>query len=196
MLRFLLDKFRQTPGPLKEARLIAGDIAEEILDLAEYYLKRAKSDVNVGDVAQSESPSYESATSSPAAETERRAEKETAQAPASDQQAPRSERSLEVTEKMAAALDSIQNKKKQEFKILAILWDADQRQMGKLTAKAVSEHGEKLAISIRHENVRKVIRMRLDKHVEIHTEQVGNGNIYKYKLSPVGKDYFENRYLK
>jgi hypothetical protein len=43
MLRFLLDKFKQTPGPLKEARLIVGDIAEEILDLAEYYLKRATS---------------------------------------------------------------------------------------------------------------------------------------------------------
>jgi hypothetical protein len=101
-----------------------------------------------------------------------------------------------VDKRLEAALDNTQNKKKQEFKILAILWDADQRQMGKLTAKSVSDHGEKLGVSIRHENVRKVIRMRLDKHVEIHTEQVGNGNIYKYKLSPLGTDYFENRYLK
>ena len=42
MLRFLLDKFRQAPGPLKQTRLIVGDLAEEIIDLASYYVYRKK----------------------------------------------------------------------------------------------------------------------------------------------------------
>lgn len=192
MLRFLLDKFKQTPGPLKEARIIAGDIAEEILDVAEYYLKRAKGGEYDGCSCQSPAPQHShkedfSVPRTDSKETAPKAEPVKAKGPA---------RTLEVDDNLVNALDNIQNKKKQEFKILAILWDADQRELGKLSAKAVSEHGEKLGLLIRHENVRKVIRMRLDKHVEIHTEQMGSGSIYKYRISPPGVEYFKSKYLK
>ena len=40
MLRFLLEKFREAPGPLKQPRLIVADLAEEVLDLAEHYLHK------------------------------------------------------------------------------------------------------------------------------------------------------------
>lgn len=81
------------------------------------------------------------------------------------------------------------------FKVLAVLMDASQRGKGPLTAKEVSDHGEKLGIAIRHENVRKVIRMRLDKQVEIRSEQVGNRSIYKYRISPAGIDFFTEKYM-
>ena len=39
MLKSLINKFRDTPGPLKQARVIVGDMAEELVDLAEHYIK-------------------------------------------------------------------------------------------------------------------------------------------------------------
>ena len=40
MLRFVLEKLRESPGPLKQARIIASDLAEEVLDVAEHYIDR------------------------------------------------------------------------------------------------------------------------------------------------------------
>ena len=200
MLRFLLDKFKKTPGPLAQARLIVGDIAEELLDLAEHYVKRTMGTEtscvdNSWDIPSSCSQpdenqhgeSYESASVAP--------QKQTLSSEKSSQKESGPKRVLEVSDDLARALNIPQNKKKQEFKVLAILWDAERRELGPLSAKAVSRHGEELGLSIRHENVRKVIRMRLDKYVEIRTEEMGSGTTYRYKISQEGSEYFVSKYL-
>ena len=44
MLRFLLEKFKETAGPLKDTRQTVGDVLEEFLDIAAHYLKRSTGD--------------------------------------------------------------------------------------------------------------------------------------------------------
>ena len=53
-----------------------------------------------------------------------------------------------------------------------------------------------MGLSIRHENVRKVIRMRLDKYVDVHAEGVGSGTVYRYRISSDGITYFTTNYFK
>jgi len=195
MLRFLLDKFKQAPGPFKQTRLIVGDLAEEMVDLADYYIHRKKySQWNTSTDHAPNDPGTGAGTSwgeaLPSIPDSREAGEQNESPPSSGPK-----RALDVSPAFAAALDNNQNTRKQVFKVLAVLVDAESRGKGPLTAKEVSEHGAKLGISIRHENVRKVIRMRLDKHVEIRSEQVGNRSIYKYRISPSGIDFFKNTYL-
>lgn len=175
MIRFLIDKFRQAPGPLKQVRLIAADLAEEVVDLAEHYIKGRSDFAETVDDYPEREPAPPPA---PAPAPEKRSEK------------------LEVAERLAAAIKTPGNKRKQEFKVLAILWDTRERDMGPMSAKAISQHGEKIDLKIRHENVRKVIRMRLEKYIKVHTEGVGNGTIYRYELDAPGVKYFENTYFK
>jgi hypothetical protein len=188
MIRFLIDKFRQAPGPLKQVRLITADLAEEVVDLAEHYI-RGRSDFA--------EPFDDSFDSKP----------EEVEPPAPPKPEPKSKRTagdaapeevteiLEVEKRLGEAIETPGNKRKQEFKVLAILWDARERKMGPLSAKAISQHGEKIGLKIRHENVRKVIRMRLEKYIEVHTEGVGNGTIYRYEIDAPGIEYFEATYF-
>jgi len=186
MIRFLIDKFRQAPGPLKQVRLIASDLAEEVVDLAEHYLKGRTdftetiddfSGAPTGDVAQA-----------------REAAPKPKPAPRGKPREEASE-SLPVDAELRGAIESPGNKRKQEFKVLAILWDTRKREMGPMSAKAISQHGEKIGLKIRHENVRKVIRMRLEKFIKVHTEGVGNGTIYRYELDTPGVQHFESTYF-
>ena len=184
MIRFLIDKFRQAPGPLKQVRLITADLAEEVVDLAEHYI-RGRSDF-----AETLDDSFESTPveTSPPAKTK-------AKPAASGAAQEESAETLEVEKRLGAAIETPGNKRKQEFKVVAILWDTRERKMGPLSAKAISQHGEKIGLKIRHENVRKVIRMRLAKYIKVHTEGVGNGTIYRYEIDAPGIEYFEATYF-
>lgn len=183
MIKYLLEKFRDAPGPLKQARLITADLAEEVIDLAEHYLRRGGDDDFSSDFG---TPVEDSAP----------VEAEVAPAPA-PAPGPAEEPADEVDTdpRLATALEIPGNKRKQEFKVLAILWDALNKDMEPMSAKAISQHGVTLGLQIRHENVRKVIRLRLDKKVEVHTEQAGSGTIYRYRISPTGSEYFVATYL-
>lgn len=204
MLRFLLDKFKDSPGPFKDFRLIVGDIAEELMDLTLYYanqLIHRKPQPPVS--APAEKPSVTQDTHRPSQPTKQKA------APKSDKpkkkrivqnkkRAPeKSEpvRSIDVPPILASALDKPANRKKQEFKVLAILWDVQSRKLHAMSAKEISEHGKLLGLVIRHENVRKVIRMRLEKYIDIITRENSSGSVYYYALAESGMDYFETRYL-
>ncbi|MCP4675425.1 MAG: hypothetical protein GY854_07960 [Deltaproteobacteria bacterium] len=199
MLKFLLDKFKHAPGPLKQPRLVAGDIIEEIIDLAEYYIKRSghiEPDQSWTPSPEAEQPDTSQTDASATSDADSKKTVSTATTRKTKaNQPPRPTRTLEVPKALEAALEIPANHKKQEFKVLAILWDALERELGLLSSKEVSQHGVKLGMSIRHENVRKVIRMRLDKQVEIRTEQAGSGSIYRYRISPAGIDYFVSKYL-
>lgn len=196
MLRFLLDKFKETSGPLKDTRVAVGDVLEELLDVADHYIKRLRKQDTV---AREEIPASESTSSSPpvAEENNVSLNTSTAAAPskreASEKAMPT--RTLKVPKELAAAVDATLNRKKQEFKVLAILWDANNRAMGSLSAKQLSDHGAKLGLEIRHENIRKVIRMRLENYVDIHQDRRQGHTLYHYKITPKGVNYFSNKYL-
>jgi hypothetical protein len=193
MIKFVIDKFREAPGPLKQARLIVADLAEEVVDLAGHYLKNRGNRYDVPDVE----PCYTPADDRPAPaapQEEPTAAPEPAPAPATPKE-DEPEPLENVDARLAEAIETPGNKRKQEFKVLAILWDASGRELGPLSAKAISQHGKRLGLAIRHENVRKVIRMRLEKYIRIHTEGVGSGTIYRYEIDRPGTDYFESTYL-
>jgi hypothetical protein len=105
-------------------------------------------------------------------------------------------RTLEVDPRLARAMADAANVRKQDFKVLAILWDAHGRGLVPLSAKAVSDHGVQIGLAIRHENVRKMIRMRLEKYVDYHNEGAGSATIYRYALNAVGREYFDETYLR
>ncbi len=186
MLRFFLSKLRESPGPLKEARLVACDLAEEVLDIAKYYVKRIRQ-------GETEQEGYRQTVETP---PESVGPPVSPAAPTQEVTPPPQERTLEIAEELASVLDIPTNKRKQEFKVLAILWDANKRNMGVLSAKELSEHGAKLGIVIRHENVRKIIRMRLENYVRTIQNRVGRISVYHYHLTPSGEQYFKDKYLK
>lgn len=192
MIRFLIDQFRNAPGPLKKPRILTADLAEEVLDLAKHYLGNNDSSTETpccGSVPPPPSPPepvVETVTpTAPAAEKATKAKK-----PSVDTS------SEEIDPRLASAVASPGNAKKQAFKVLAILWDANDKKLGALSAKAISKHGEEiLNLKIRHENVRKVIRMRLENYVNVHAQGVGNGTVYNYEMSDAGLEYFASTYF-
>lgn len=200
MLRFLIDKLKKAPGPMPQMRLVLGDLAEEVLDLSEHYAKRLKARVPLWpDAGTPEDGSKPKEAVYPAATIQSSQVTPAAPRPAAKPKSAAKSASpapaLELSPRLSTAIGKPSYHKKQEFKVLAILWDSKQRELGPLSAKAIAAHGEKIGISIRHENVRKVIRMRLDKHVEVHTEEAGTGSIYRYQISQAGLEYFETTYF-
>ena len=204
MLRFLLDKFKESPGPFKDFRLIIGDIAEELVDLALYYANQLLHHKPTASVsAPTEKPSETHVSNGPSQPAKQKAapksdkpkKKRTTQTKKSVPQKNEPVRSLDVPPTLASALDKAANRKKQEFKVLAILWDAQKRNMEAMSAKEISEHGKLLGLLIRHENVRKVIRMRIEKYVDIVTRENSSGSVYYYAIAESGMAYFESKYL-
>jgi hypothetical protein len=204
MLRFLLDKFKESPGPFKDFRLIVADIAEELVDLALYYanqLVRHKPTAPAS--APAEKPSVTPNTDSPNQPTKQKAapksdkpkKKRTTQAKKGVPPKNEPARSVDVPPILASALDKAANRKKQEFKVLAILWDAQNRNLNAMSAKEISGHGKLLGLLIRHENVRKVIRTRLEKYIDIITRENSSGSVYYYAIAESGMAYFESKYL-
>jgi len=199
MIKFIIEKFRAAPGPLKQPRLILADLAEELLDTARQYMDNhphgpfddtARTGGDADGRAPSAGWSEPGATASGSGEVSADgAEKDgAAQMPPP--------RSLDVDPRLARAMADAGNARKQDFKVLAILWDAYGRGLVPLSAKAVSDHGVQIGLAIRHENVRKVIRMRLEKYVDYHNEGAGTATIYRYALNAAGRDYFDATYLR
>ena len=201
MIRFLIDQFRNMPGPLKKPRILVADLTEEVLDLAEHFLKRGDSDeVNTGCCGgnASAAPAAEPPSPAPAAADKPQTMSDTADSLAPHDSAKSATTSAaDVDARLVAAISVPANVRKQEFKVLAILWDACTKNVGALSAKAISKRGEEvLNVQIRHENVRKVIRMRLENYVKVHAQGVGNGTVYNYELADAGVEYFVSTYFK
>ena len=201
MIRFLLDQFRNMPGPLSKPRTLVADLAEEVLDIAEHFIKKDDAGSVPSGCCDSTSPSHASTSPSTGASAPSQAP---SSAPASGDNAETDSQSGEtaapssdIDARLAAAIAVPGNVRKQEFKVLAILWDARNKKIGALSAKAISKRGDEvLKLQIRHENVRKVIRMRLENYVKVHAQGVGNGTVYNYELAEAGAEYFVSTYLK
>ena len=209
MIKFFLDKFRETPGPLKQSRLVVGDVIEELLDLAGHYLRRKRhGEDDPVEAVSAAAPTVAPVQAPPVPKTEPKPrakiaaaskKKVSAKSTAAPKRPPRTPeappRTLDVSQELARALEQPTNQKKQEFKVLAILWDANQRGFDALSAKALSDHGIKLGLVIRHENVRKVIRMQLSGYVESVQNRIEGSSIYHYRITPKGVAQFEEKYL-
>ncbi len=208
MIKFLIEKFRHTPGPLQQPRTLIADLAEEVYDILETHLKKDKDSDDSYSCCSSavSTPCAGEQTEeavAPAAETPLPVEEKTTPRPAEKQttepdtgESVSSVELLTVDDRLNTAFETPGNQRKQTFKVLAILWDAKSRKMEPMSAKAVSRHGEQIGLSIRHENVRKVIRMKLDQFVNVQTEGVGRGTVYRYQISSAGEEHFTNEYFK
>jgi hypothetical protein len=191
MLEGLIKQLKETPGPLKPARVVVGDFAQELLDLTKHYIRRFQTSISDDDMATSgDLFSFDQDQEITPSESTDQGVRQPEAKPVFEP-----ERTLEVSESFARALDFPKNKKNQEFKVLAIFFDAAERNMGSLSAREASNHGKKLGLKIRHENVRKVVRMRVGEYVEILTEERGNGTLNKYRISAAGIEYFFAKYL-
>jgi len=189
MVRFIIDKFRHAPGPLKQPRLIMADLAEEIMDLISQYMGKSvdfeeiqkpapPTDYPTTATAQSKAPEP-SKTSPPKIESDTPPFKPTLK---------------DIDANLLTAIKISKNRRKQNFKILAILIDAKNRDMAPLSAMEVSKHGKKLGLDIRHENVRKVIKLHLNKHVTVNPKGVANRTIYHYEINQAGISHFKTTY--
>jgi hypothetical protein len=198
MIKFIIEKFRTAPGPLKQPRLILADIAEEVLDTATQYVNQRFRDHRDDGAPAPGDESSRSVERDGGVEPgpEMRAESAQTSAEKGGGAAAPLPRALEVDPRLAKAMADAANVRKQDFKVLAILWDAYNRGLVPLSAKAVSDHGVQIGLAIRHENVRKVIRMRLEKYVDYHNEGAGSATIYRYALNAVGREYFDETYLR
>jgi hypothetical protein len=207
MIKFIIDKIRDNDGPLKSARLVVGDIVEEAVDIASHYIKkiRGRSDSISAPPFAEEVPSTNDSPSKTYAPNTKNASfqknksagrpKKSGAAKKSKSSDKKLKRTVDVPPELATALDKPANQRKQEFKVLAILWDAQNRNQSGMSAKDLSEHGIKLGLSIRHENIRKVIKMRLSAYVEILQEVNSRSSIYHYRLNDAGDQYFRDNYL-
>lgn len=204
MIRFLIDQFRNAPGPLKTPRILIADLADEVLDLTKHYLKRDDNSSTYPCCNDSStsvpSPSPQPASQpAPVQQTSVPKDDPAPNAdipPAPEAESTSSNSSSNIDPSLAKAISEPGNVRKQAFKVLAILWDAHSKNMGALSAKAISKHGDKnLNLQIRHENVRKVIRMRLENFVNVHAQGVGNGTVYNYELSDAGLNFFVTTYF-
>jgi hypothetical protein len=204
MIRFLIDQFRQAPGPLKQTRLLIADLSEEVLDLAKAYLKNNTSDeaspYSTEPDAESEAAPAIHSVSTPAAQTDNNTEQKTEPAPAQKTEPPaeatKNSDDKALKEQLKKALADPKNQRKQPFKIMAVLFDAQNSNAGPLLGKEVSEYGaEHLNIKISPENVRKVIRLKLGDYVSIKKHGNCVHAAYKYQLTDTGAKYFISTYL-
>jgi hypothetical protein len=193
MLKFFLDKMRDRHGPLKQFRLIVGDIVEELLDIASHYIHRPPDEKDtslhsgVVEVPHFDTQNEEGAQ--PISKSNQSSKRKKTHIEET------SLRRLDTFPELTAALDSPANRKKQEFKVLAILWEANRRGLGELSAMDVADHGNKIGLVIRHENIRKVIRMQLTGYVDPIQNRKKGISIQQYRITPKGITYFEQKYL-
>ncbi len=185
MIRFFLDRIREASGPLKQLRLLACDILEEFIDTAEHYsklhLKKCKDQNTDQEVSmhtqQTQDTSRLSKTKDFCVDCLNF-----------------SSQNVSLTFDEAILVPA--NKKKQEFKALAILWDVHHKGKGALSANDLTNYGLSIGLSIRHENLRKVIRMQLSDYVNrIVNDKSGVGISSLYEINNKGIAYFEKKYL-
>jgi hypothetical protein len=115
--------------------------------------------------------------------------------PTDEQGEPAESVSGDLEEAFRVALGKASWVRKQEFKVLAIYWEARRRALGPITAKNGSSIGEELGLEIRHENIRKVIRTRLVEQIETTKVAESQPPTYQFEMTDEGVRYFVDEYL-
>ncbi len=205
MLRIMTSFIRNAPGPLKGARALTADLLEGLADVIsppkDIDLPPPSESYAPPEPVSSDEPSE--AGSEPAEVAEPAVEEKDTEAvepEATAEEAPEEpEEDAEDGLDLQAAFDNALEKpgwvRRQDFKVLAIYWQARQQEKGPLTAKKASALGAELGLTIRHENIRKVIRTRLDDKIETSTVEGSQPPTFQYEILDEGVEFFEQEYL-
>lgn len=196
MLRVLTSLIRNVPGPFKGPRALTADFLEGLIDVISPPV----------DAEQAPPPS-------PAPASEKRAEPapatDGATAPARPSPAPaphiEEERPAiswdgappagDHARRFKDALTRADWLRSQDFKVLAIFYEANRRGLGPITAKGAAKLGEEIGVTIRHENVRKVVRTRLTEWIDTTMVADSQPPTFQYGMSENGVSHFETEYL-
>jgi len=198
MIKFILDKVRTAPGPMSELRGLAADLAEAAVATVAGKVPESLDPLGILSEFRQEEEDYASYYSGETYESGDSYAYEESAEPADS-----------GTENVAAAADgvdyrdlfdkAVKDKKlasKQEFKVLAILWDAADECAEGLTARELAERSEKLKLKMRPENIRKVLRSRLSDYSDAHEETRSGKKTLVFSLNEKGYEYFREKYLK
>lgn len=179
MLRVVTSMIRNAPGPLKGVRSMTADLLDGLID-------KVSPPVEVEqpppmDFPQEEKPEVEEVVETKSESVEEK---------------PAKESSSDFDKAFDRAMENSSWVRKQDFKVLAIFWKAKRKGMGPMTAKAATQVGSEINLNIRHENIRKVIRTRLEEKIDTTTVPESQPPTFQYELSTAGLEYFESEYLK
>ncbi len=191
MIRFLIDQFRQAPGPFKSSRLLIADLSEEIIDLAKQYLN--DDEQNIEFIPEEQVTNITSITDT---DTDKKIETKDPDKKNKKKTVSKTRTRNKQSAAFKKAIRDPKNQRKQQFKTLAILFETYNNNQEALSGKELSKFGEKyLQLKISPENIRKVIRFKLSEYVDIETVGKGTHTAFKYKLTDNGINFFTSTYL-
>jgi hypothetical protein len=198
MLRVLTSLIRNVPGPFKGPRALTADFLEGLIDVISPPV----------DAEQTPPPSSPAPVIEKRPEPARAAEiaavpaKPAAPAPAPEVKKERAASpgngarlAGDRAKQLKEALTRSDWLRSQDFKVLAIFYEASRRDLGPITAKGAAKLGEEIGLTIRHENVRKVVRTRLTEWIETTMVVDSQPPTFQYCMSEKGASYFETEYL-
>lgn len=192
MLRIMTSLLRNAPGPLKGPRALAADLLEGLADVIS-----PPRDVEQPPPAPPYSPPEPRPAPVERVETAAVSEPAPAKRVETEVRAAKGETrpAADLAGAFAKVLENPKLTKRQDVKVLAIFWQAWQRKMGPITAKAASALGDEVGLTIRHENIRKVIRTRLKDKVNTSTVEGSQPPTFEYEMLGEGAAFFEREYL-
>lgn len=188
MLRILTSLIRNAPGPFKGARALAADLVEGLVDVVSPPPEVVPPPPPPPAAPVEPEPSRQAAGAPPPAPVPQPKPAETPKADATP-------KGKDVGKAFKKAIGRADWVRRQDFKVLAIFWEARRRGMGRLTAKKAASLGSELGLVIRHENVRKVVRTRLADSIETTTVPDSQPPTFEYELTADGAARFEQEYL-
>ena len=184
MLRIVTSLIRNAPGPFRGARALAADLVEGLLDVVSPPPEMPPPPPPAKPAGAEQSPE-------PVAASTPKRKPEPAPPPSEAKTAP----GRDPTATFAKAMTRPDWVRRQDFKVLAIFWEARRRREGPITAKRAARLGEELGLTIRHENVRKVVRTRLTEQVRTETVPNSQPPTFEFELTDEGKRFFEKEFL-
>lgn len=193
MLRVLTSVIRNAPGPFRGARALTADFIDGLIDVisppvdAEQPAPPPSSSAHDGgfDTAAKSREDRSSSTAS--------GDSKEVKPSVTSSDSGQSNDNLEAAfKKSIGRTDWV---RRQDFKVMAIFWEANRRGLDALTAKKAAKLGIEVGLTIRHENIRKVVRTRLNEKIETTTVPDSQPPTFQYEITSQGKTFFEKEYL-
>jgi hypothetical protein len=200
MIRVLTSLIRNAPGPFKGPRALTADFLEGLIDVVSPPVD-AEPAPPPKPVAVEKRPEPARVSASDAAPQKPAAlQKPAAPQPVAGSAPARKggdgvHRAGDRAAKLREALTRADWLRSQDFKVLAIFFEAHHREMGAITAKGAAKLGAEIGLTIRHENIRKVVRTRLTEWVDTTMVVDSQPPTFQYEINETGVEHFESEYL-
>ena len=194
MLRIVTSLIRNAPGPLRGPRALAADLVEGLIDIV------SPPPEVVPPPPPPPRPAEVSPQAPPAPAPAAAAKPEPKKAAAAEKPAEEPQKEVKgASEDLLGDFKTSTSRpdlvRRQDFKVLAIFWESRRRGNGPLTAKKAAALGGELEMTIRHENVRKVVRTRLTDQIQTSTVANSQPPTFEYELTDDGAAFFETEFL-